>query len=250
MISSRHSSPRYSFSPSSTKRCSKANSRTSSRGSSIYSSPCRYFSPSQRIPSFLELSLKSFSDLSKVRNSKLSKIIEIEAKEKMLHKKLLNLLNQETKSYNKKKSNQLKAQGDQRLSWIMKESAQNLLELEGKAKKLIQENSNMKERLGIKSEVNVNRVIDALAEKGEFEDIEVERNEHYLLCIDDIAEIILHRFGDLTSKDLTKMLAGNVQSERIKMKQVIMENQEILKRERNSRQELEERVKRLVRRVL
>jgi hypothetical protein len=174
-----------------------------------------------------------------MRSKKQSKLIEIEAKQKTLHKKLQVLISEEIKSRRKNKSTQLKVKGDNILAMIMKESAQNLLELETKAKNLVEDNQMMREKLGIKEKVSVQMVLDVIGRRDECEEIEVERNEDYLLCIDDIADIIMIRFQHLDFKELASQLAGNIENERLRTKQLHLENIQIFQSNKKILSDLE-----------
>ena len=236
-------------SPATSRPLSKAgSSHNSSRNSSRYTSPARQFSPSRYIsPSnsitFPELASRAIKDLLKVRAQKTSKTIEIVAKEFYLHKKLKSLLSDELKS--KKSTTQpfSMKKVNERVAYIMKESASELLELEVKCNTISEQNQSLKILLesGKRKAVSLNENLEKIEEK--IEEISLERDSFYLRKIEKTAKGLVKKWAELGLDKVAGGLAWNILQENELLLRLTRENTEVLKYEKGIRMDLEAKLK-------
>lgn len=235
-------------SPAASRPLSKAgSSRNSSRNSSRYTSPARQFSPSRYMsPShsitFPELASRAISDLLKVRAQKISKTIEIVAKEFHLHKKIKSLLSDELKSKKSTTQQFSMKKVDERVAYIMKESASELLELENKCNTISDQNESLKTILESgKKAVSLSDNIEKISEK--IEEITLKRDAFYYRKIEKTAERLADKWKEHGWNKVAAGLAWNIiQENKLFLKQN-QENTEILQYEKGIRKNLEAKLK-------
>lgn len=235
-------------SPATSHRASKAGSSyNSSRGSSRYASPGKDLSPSRFVsPShsitFQELASKAINDLLKVRAKKISKTIEIVAKEHYIHKKLKSFLSDELKSKKSATQQFSMKKVDERVSFIMKESASELLELENKCKLLSDQNKTLKKSLDKgQNSSTLYEHIESIARSSEL--IELDRDPSYINKIQKTAEELVSKWEGLGMNQAAAGLAWNLMQEKNLYIKVRKENSEVLQYERKIRKGLEEKLR-------
>jgi hypothetical protein len=156
--------------------------------------------------------LKTINELLKLRSLKISKNLELVSKEVKLIKKLKLLIQDEISSLKKQEEKRLLQDINERLSVIMKESAEELLILEQRVKNIIEENLHLQQKLekilNIKKKpvLDIQSCLNDLTQKiGDVSTMHVSEPQifnGYLPEIDSLAQQVIK---DLNCKDLRSL---------------------------------------------
>jgi hypothetical protein len=243
-------------------------SRASSNRSSRLNSPAaRLNSRPMRQSTFRDSVLNTINELMKVRSLKISKHVEMVTKEVRLIKKLKILIGDEIKLCKKQEDKNVIEDVNEKLSLIMKQSAEELLMLENQIKLIIEENVVLKKNLeGLvekkkviseknivkKVEKKVSNIQECLDELiGMDKDSstilveEPERSKNYLNSIDLMAEKLMEKLSCKDPLALPGVLALQISREKMLFEQPKKQNQDSLDKKIKIRKRLERKLKKL-----
>ena len=225
-------------------------SKVSSNRSSRISSPAPQGKSSSGI--FKEAVMKTINELIKLRKLKITKHLEMVAKELKLVKKLKVLVCDEIILCRKQEERRVVQDVNERLSVIMKESAEELLEIEQKVRAVVDENLALQATMGkIVSwkgrqagfDLTVQECLNDLADKASDVSTMLVNEpvivQDYLSNISHLAEGLIQDLGFKDFKSLPGVLALYLSREKMLFEQRKKQNQEELTRVVKSKQKLQ-----------
>lgn len=243
-------------------------SRGSSNKSSRLNSPSLYTPRLIKQSTFRDSFLKTINELTKVRSLKISKQVEFVAKEVRLIKKLKSLVMDEIKISKKQDQRTAIEDVNEKLSIIMKQSAEELLILEGQIKGIIEENLELQKNLEalieknnaleaqkknkkkvVKKILSIEECLDELTRMDQDSSTmlvgESERVKNYLSSVEVMAEELIKNLSVKDPKALPGVLALQLSREKMLFEQRKKQNQDSLEHQKKQRKKLEKKIKSL-----
>ncbi|OMJ93375.1 hypothetical protein SteCoe_3613 [Stentor coeruleus] len=246
---------------SSASKSSRTPSKQSSHHSSRHNSPARFTSPTSRTPNFRELVLQTIQELMKVRAQKIKKNLEIVVKEVKIIRRLKILVDTEIRVRKIPLQTPAIRKIEEKIQDLMKESAEELLNLEKKCNELIEENQKLKIELEQMPEKNIEahkpkkykKLNDYLQEfaancdSEENEHPDTERNLNYIKKITNLAKNVVKKLmpdqeNEENYEGVPEKLAFLILKEREFMLKISQENKQMIEYEGKIKLQLEEKI--------
>lgn len=247
-------------------RRSPSSMASSNKSSRLNSPAARLNSRPIRESTFRDSILKTINELMKVRSLKISKHVELVTKEVRLIKKLKILIGDEIKLCKKQEEKNVIQDVNEKLSLIMKQSAEELLVLESHIKLIIEENLILKKNLEALTDkknvaaekkivkkverkiLNIEECLDELIRMDKDSSTmlveEPERSKNYLSSIDSMGESLIEKLSGKDPSALPGVLALQISREKMLFEQRKKQNQDSLDYEVKIRKKLERKLKR------